>query len=136
MLHVSRPVRWDSDHVVIMDDPTVAIAQEIARADAFDRVHIGVDFFDASINRIAAWVIGVRATLKSILYALLEPLEYLRAEEEAARLGNRLAVLEEAKSLPFGAVWDRFCAQEGVPVGPAWLNDIDRYEKDVLRKRG
>lgn len=136
MLHVSRPVRWDSDHVVTMDDPTVAIAQELARADAFDRVHIGVDFFDASINRIAAWVIGVRSTFKSMLYALLEPTAYLRGEEEAGRLTNRLAVLEEAKNLPFGAVWDRFCAEHDVPVGPAWLPEIERYEKDVLSKRG
>jgi L-rhamnose isomerase len=135
MLHVSRPVRWDSDHVVRMDDPTLAIAKEIARADAFERVFLAVDFFDASINRIAAWVVGVRATIKSALWALLEPTAMLREEEEQGRLGNRLALLEELSNMPFGAVWDKYCLDNGVPVGPAWMNRIDEYEKTVLQKR-
>jgi L-rhamnose isomerase len=135
MLHVSRPVRWDSDHVVRMDDPTLAITKEIARADAFERVFLAVDFFDASINRIAAWVVGVRATIKSALWALLEPTAMLREEEEQGRLGNRLALLEELSNMPFGAVWDKYCLDNGVPVGPAWMNRIDEYEKTVLQKR-
>jgi L-rhamnose isomerase len=136
MLHVSRPVRWDSDHVVIVDDQTRAIAREIVSADALDRVYLAVDFFDASINRISAWVVGLRSTLKSILAALLEPWEELRTAEREGRLGDRLALFEEAKSLPFGAVWDKFCQESGVPVGPAWLEQVHDYEQRVLAKRG
>lgn len=136
MLHVSRPVRWDSDHVVILDDWTRNIAIEIKRANAFDSVFIALDFFDASINRIAAWVIGVRSTLKALLYALLEPSQLLREEEESGRLAHRLALMEELKTMPFGAVWDRHCLDAGVPIGAAWLSDVEEYEKNVLRKRG
>ena len=136
MLHVSRPVRWDSDHVVLFDDETRAIMREIARAEAWDRVAVGLDFFDASINRITAWVTGVRAAMKSALLALLEPIDLIRKAEEANNLGDRLALQEEAKSLPFGAVWDQFCLQNNVPVGTDWLDEVKQYEKDVLFKRG
>ncbi len=136
MLHVSRPVRWDSDHVVLFDEETKAIMREIARADAWDRVFVGLDFFDASINRISAWVIGTRAAVKSMLFALLEPTELIVAAEKENRLGDRLALQEEAKSLPFSAVWDQYCLQNDVPVGTAWLEDVRKYEKDVLLKRG
>lgn len=136
MLHVSRPVRWDSDHVVLFDDETRAIMREVARAEAWDRVFVGLDFFDASINRITAWVTGVRAALKSALFALLEPTERVRTAEREGRLGDRLALQEEAKSLPFGAVWDQYCRQNEVPVGTDWLDDVAQYEKDVLLKRG
>jgi L-rhamnose isomerase len=136
LLHVSRPVRWDSDHVVILDDELQAIAQEIVRGDYLKRVHIGLDFFDASINRVAAWVIGTRNMLKALLMALLEPITKLREYESAGDLTSRLAMLEELKTLPFGAVWDYYCFQKGVPVGPAWLDDVRQYEKTVLSLRG
>lgn len=136
MLHVSRPVRWDSDHVVIMDDPTVAVAQEIVRANALDRVYLAVDFFDASINRIAAWVVGLRSTLKSLLFALLEPTAELIRMETDGDFTGRLALGEEMKNMPFGAVFDKFCLDHGVPVGPAWLDAVRRYEQDVLSRRG
>ncbi|HHV96530.1 MAG TPA: L-rhamnose isomerase [Clostridiaceae bacterium] len=135
LLHVSRGVRWDSDHVVVLNDETLAIAQEIKRSNAFDKVYIALDFFDASINRITAWVVGTRAALKSILISLLEPTELLLKEELAGNLGNRLALMEELKTLPFGAVWDKFCLDNNVPVGAAWLNDIKEYEEKVLSKR-
>lgn len=136
LLHVSRPVRWDSDHVVIMDDPTCAIAREIVHADALDRVYLAVDFFDASINRIGAWVIGLRSTLKALLSALLEPVDQLIELEEGGDLTGRLALYEELKSLPFGAVWDRFCSEQEAPVGVAWINEVKRYEREVLSGRG
>jgi L-rhamnose isomerase len=135
LLHVSRPVRWDSDHVVILDDQTVAVAREIAHADAFDKVAVAVDFFDASINRIAAWAVGLRSTVKAILTALLEPIDLLREAEEAGDYGRRLGIQESAKTLPFAAVWDKYCQDAGVPIGPAWLNDVAEYEKTVLSKR-
>ena len=135
MLHVSRPVRWDSDHIVLFDDETRAIMREIARADVWDRVNVGLDFFDASVNRIEAWVIGVRAAIKSALYALLEPIDLIRSAEEEDRLGDRLALQEEAKSLPFAAVWDQYCLQNNVPVGTDWMDEVARYEKDVLLGR-
>lgn len=136
MLHVSRPIRWDSDHVVIMDDPTVAIAREIVRAGALDQVFLAVDFFDASINRIAAWVIGLRSTLKSLLFALLEPTAHLVELENDGDFTARLALTEELKNLPFGAVFDKFCLDQGSPAGPAWLNRVRQYERDVLSARG
>ncbi len=136
LLHVSRPVRWDSDHVVILDDELQAIAQEIVRGGYLDRVHIGLDFFDASINRVAAWVIGTRNMIKALLMALLEPTDQLRAYESEGDLTSRLAMLEEMKTLPFGAVWDYYCAQQNVPAGAAWLNDVKDYEKTVLSQRG
>ncbi|MEX2444265.1 MAG: L-rhamnose isomerase [Alkalispirochaeta sp.] len=135
MLHVSRPVRWDSDHVVLFDEETKAIMREIARADAWDRVFLAVDFFDASINRISAWVIGLRSSLKAALYALLEPRQRLLDAELNGRLGDRLALLEEAKTLPFGAVWDMFCERHEVPAGPAWLDQVKKYEDQVLSTR-
>jgi L-rhamnose isomerase len=135
MLHVSRPVRWDSDHVVLFDDETRAIMREIARADAWDHVYLALDFFDASINRVAAWVIGVRNTLKAVLFALLEPIEMVRAAERDGRLADRLALQEEAKSLPFGIVWDHYCEQSSVPAGTDWMPEIDRYEREVLLRR-
>ncbi len=135
LLHVSRPVRWDSDHVVILDDELRAIAQELIRSGKLDKVHIGLDFFDASINRIAAWVIGTRCMVKALLIALLEPTDRLRQAEAEGDFTSRLAMLEELKTLPYGAVWDYYCARSDVPVGPAWLADAKAYEKNVLAKR-
>ena len=135
MLHVSRPIRWDSDHVVIMNDDTLDLAKEIVRCDALDRVHIGLDYFDASINRIGAYVAGARATQKCVLQALLEPLAKLREYEASDRLFERLALLEEAKNLPWNAVWDMFCLQNDVPAGEAYIADVEKYEKDVTSKR-
>jgi L-rhamnose isomerase len=135
VLHVSRPVRWDSDHVVIFDDELQAIAQELARGGFIDRTSIGLDFFDASINRVAAWVIGVRNTQKALLAALLEPTKMLKKAELDGDLTTRLAMLEELKSYPFGAVWDYFCEKNNVPVREKWLDEVFRYEKDVLLKR-
>lgn len=135
MLHVSRPVRWDSDHVTIINDETLDLAKEIVRCDALDRVNIGLDYFDGSINRIGAYVIGTRATQKCLLQALLEPIETLRGYEAAGKGFERLALLEEAKSMPWGAVWDEFCRRNGVAVGESYIAEIDAYEKEVLSKR-
>lgn len=135
MLHVSRPVRWDSDHVTIMNDETMDLCKEIVRCDALNRVHIGLDYFDASINRIGAYVIGSRATQKCLLQALLEPLDTLRAYEAAGQGFERLALLEECKSLPWNAVWDMFCLRNGVPVGEEFIPAVEDYEKRVLSKR-
>jgi L-rhamnose isomerase len=135
LLHVSRGVRWDSDHVVILSDEIRAIAEEIVRGGFLPRVHIGLDFFDASINRVAAWVIGTRAMLKALLIALLEPIDLLRQCESAGDCTRRLALLEETKSLPAGAVWDYYCQQQNVKIGPAWLDEIANYEGNVLSKR-
>lgn len=135
LLHVSRPVRWDSDHVVILNDDLLAVAQEIKRCNAFDRIFYALDFFDGSINRITAWVTGTRAALKSILIAMLEPTDHIIKAENEGNYGNRLALSEEFKTLPFGAVWDKYCLDMGVPVGADWLNDIRAYEDTVLSKR-
>ncbi len=135
MLHVSRPVRWDSDHVTIMNDDTMDLCKEIVRCDALGRVHIGLDYFDASINRIGAYVIGSRATQKCLLQALLEPIDILRAYEAEDKGFERLALLEEAKSLPWNAVWDMFCQRNGVPVGEDYIEEVRKYEKEVLAKR-
>ena len=135
LLHVSRPVRWDSDHVVLLDDETQAIASEIVRHQLFDKVHIGLDFFDASINRIAAWVIGTRNTKKALLRALLEPTERLRQAEEAGDYTARLALLEEQKSLPWQAVWEAWCLRHDVPADASWLSDVRHYEKQILNQR-
>lgn len=135
LLHVSRPVRWDSDHVVLLDDETQAIANEIVRHDLFDRVHIGLDFFDASINRIAAWVIGTRNMKKALLRALLEPTEHLRKLEESGDYTARLALLEEQKSLPWQAVWEMYCQRNDVPADARWLNAVREYEEQVLSQR-
>jgi L-rhamnose isomerase len=136
LLHVSRGVRWDSDHVVILSDELQAIAQEIVRGDYLNRVHIGLDYFDASINRVAAWVIGTRNVLKALLMALLEPIDRLREMEVAGDFTGRLALLEELKGLPFGAVWDAYCLKQGVPVGFGFLDEIRAYEEQVLAQRG
>ena len=135
MLHVSRPVRWDSDHVTIMNDDTLDLCKEIVRCDALDRVHVGLDYFDASINRIGAYVVGSRATQKCMLQALLEPLPLLRQYEANGQGFERLALLEECKSLPWNAVWDMFCLKNGVPVGEAFIGDIEKYEAEVTSKR-
>src|SRR5471030_2524023 len=135
LLHVSRPVRWDSDHVVLLDDETQAIANEIVRHDLFNRVHIGLDFFDASINRIAAWVIGTRNMKKALLRALLEPTEKLRLLEQQGDYTARLALLEEQKSLPWQAVWDQYCQLHDTPVGSDWLQRVREYETSTLRAR-
>lgn len=135
MLHVSRPIRWDSDHVVILNDDVMDLAREIIRCDALDRVHVGLDYFDATINRIGAYVVGSRATQKAFLLALLEPIQLLRQYEDEDKGFERLALQEEAKSLPWGAVWDMFCLQQGVPVGESFIAEIEKYEADVTSKR-
>ncbi len=135
LLHVSRGVRWDSDHVVILNDELYAIAQEIIRHDFCDRVHIGLDYFDASINRIAAWVIGCRAMNKALLAALLEPVARLKQFEREGDFTSRLATFEELKSMPAGAVWDYYCTRQQVPAGDAWLKEVKNYEANVLAKR-
>lgn len=136
LLHVSRGVRWDSDHVVILNDELQAIMQELARGDFLGRTHIGLDYFDASINRVAAWTIGARNALRALLLALLEPIDQMRALEQAGDYTARLALLEELKSLPFGAVWDYYCLQQSAPVGMAVLEEIRAYEAQVLAGRG
>ena len=135
MLHVSRPIRWDSDHVTTMNDDTLDQAKEIIRCDALDKVNIGLDYFDASINRIGAYVVGIRATQKCFMQALLEPIKMLRKFEANNQLFERLALLEEAKSLPWNAVWDMFCLRSNVPVGEDYINEIQQYEKEVTSKR-
>lgn len=136
LLHVSRGVRWDSDHVVTQTDDLNAITQELVRGNFLDRVHLGLDYFDASINRVAAWVIGARSTLRSLLAALLEPHAELRAREQAGDYTGRLALLEESKALPAGAVWDYFCLSQGVPVGLQYMEAVRQYEQTVLAQRG
>ncbi len=135
LLHVSRPVRWDSDHVVILDDELRAVAREIVRSGRLDRIHIGLDFFDASINRIAAWVIGSRNLLKALLIALLEPAETLGQLEQQADYTARLAWMEMLKTMPWPAVWEYYCLKNNVPSERGWLEEVRRYEMDVLSKR-
>lgn len=135
MLHVSRPIRWDSDHVVTLNDDVTDLAREIIRCNALDRVHIGLDYFDATINRIGAYVIGSRATQKAFMQALLEPSALLQQYEAEGKYFERLAMQEEAKSMPWGAVWDMFCLQNNVPIGEAYIADIQKYEADVTSKR-
>ena len=134
-LHVTRPVRWDSDHVVIYDDETKEIAKEIVRNDALDRVFIALDYFDASVNRVAAWTVGARNMQKALLNALLLPNEKLAEYQTKANYTMMLAMNEELKTFPFGDVWDEYCEREGVPVGPDWIKDIEIYEAEVLSKR-
>lgn len=134
-LHVSRPVRWDSDHVVLYQEEIQEIAKEIVRNDALDRVLIGLDFFDASINRIAAWVIGTRSMEKALLYALLQPWQAMKKMQEEGWFTELLMTGEELKTLPFGDVWDHYCETQGVPAGRAWFTEVERYEKEVLAKR-
>lgn len=135
LLHVSRPVRWDSDHVTIMNDEVLDLTKEIVRCDAIKRVHIGLDYFDSSINRIGAYVIGARATQKSVLIALLEPLAKLREYELNGQLFERLALLEEAKGMPWNAVWDMYCLQMEVPIGEEYIPEIQKYENEITSKR-
>jgi L-rhamnose isomerase len=135
LLHVSRPVRWDSDHVVILDDELRSIAREIIYSGQLDRIHIGLDFFDASINRIAAWVIGTRNMLKALLIALLEPANLLNKAERNMDFTQRLAIQEQLKTLPWSAVWEQYCMQKNAPSEQNWFSRIKEYEKDVLSKR-
>ena len=135
LLHVTRAVRWDSDHVVVLDDETQAIASELVRGGVLDRVAIGLDFFDASINRIAAWVIGTRSMRKALLRALLEPRALIAAAEARGDTTARLAMFEEQKSMPWAAVWDYYCETRGVPVGLGWLDRVRAYERDVMTRR-
>ena len=136
LLHLSRGVRWDSDHVVILNDEVRGIAEEIVRSNALDKVHLALDFFDASLNRVGALVIGARAVHKSFLLVLLEPREKLQEFENAGNYFGRLALLEELKTLPFGAVWDYFCLKMDVPAAESWMEEIQRYDAEVTRKRG
>ena len=136
LLHTSRPMRWDSDHVVILDDPVRDLFVEIGRGEAWDRIFVALDFFDASINRIAAYVIGARATRQAMLLGLLDPRQRLRDAEVSGRGHERLALMELTRALPWGAVWDEFCVRAGVAPGAAWLADVARYEKTVLAGRG
>lgn len=135
LLHVSRPVRWDSDHVVLMDDELQEIGKELVRNDLLGKTNIGLDFFDATINRVAAWAIGTRNTIKSILKAMLEPTDYLKEIELKGDFTTRLAYTEELKDFPFADVWNYYCEEQGVPVGLDWLKEAQEYEQDVLLKR-
>jgi L-rhamnose isomerase len=135
LLHVTRPVRWDSDHVVTLNEDVQLIASEIVRNDFMSRVNVGLDFFDASINRIGAYVVGTRAAQKAFLIAMLEPTKTLVGLEEAGQNFERLAMLEELKTMPFAAVWDYYCMQEGVPAGADYIAEIQQYEKEVLSQR-
>ena len=134
-LHVTRPVRWDSDHVVLFDDETREIAKEIVRNDAIDRVLLALDFFDASINRISAWTNGIRNMSKALLFALLQPNEELKALQDSNNFTKLMTVQEEVKTYPFGDVWDYFCEVSGVPVGAKWFEEVEKYEAEVLSKR-
>ena len=134
-LHVTRSVRWDSDHVVILDDETKEIAKEIVRNNATDRVFIALDYFDASVNRVAAWVIGIRNIQKALLNALLQPSEKLKEYQDKANYTKMLAMSEELKTFPLGDVWDEYCRREGVAVGPTWIREVEIYEAEVLSKR-
>ncbi len=135
LLHVSRGIRWDSDHVVIFNDDIRCLFQQIVRGDALGRVHVALDFFDASINRIGAWVVGTRAVQKGLLNALLEPVALLKDLERSGDMAARLALLEELRTFPLGAVWDLYCLKHGAPAGPAWIADMQTYDREVIRKR-
>jgi len=135
LLHVSRGVRWDSDHVVLLDDPTKAVMEELVRGEFLDRVHIGLDYFDASINRIAAWTIGARNARKALLIALLEPSATLKTHEANGDLTSRLALMEELKTMPFAAVWEEFCLRQNKPSGRDWMKQVKAYEQKVLAHR-
>jgi L-rhamnose isomerase len=135
LIHVSRPVRWDSDHVVILNDDLLSLAREIIRTNALGRVYLATDYFDASINRIGAWVIGMRSLLKALLIALLEPADTLRKLELDGKGAEKLALSEELKALPFGSVWDYHCLKQSVPAGSGWIGEMEKYEKEVLTLR-
>ena len=135
LIHVSRPVKWDSDHVVISDEPVQDVMREIQRADAFDRVYLATDFFDGSINRITAWVVGLRAAKRAALAAMLEPTAMIKKAEADMNYSDRLALIEEARNLPYGAVWNKFCELQQSPAGSDYLDELHQYEDNVLRKR-
>ena len=135
-LHVTRPVRWDSDHVVLLDDELKEIMKEVVRNDALDKVLIGSDFFDASINRVAAWVVGTRNAQKALLYALLEPNEQLKSLQDSASFTEKMVRMEQMKTMPFGDIWEHYCELQGVPNDVDWFEEVRRYENDVLLKRG
>ncbi len=135
LLHVSRGVRWDSDHVVLLNDEVRDLAAEIVRSQALDRIHIALDYFDASLNRIGAWVLGARSVLKGLLIALLEPQDRVRALDPPSKTLQRLSLLEELKALPFGPVWDAYCLRNSVPPGEEWLREVEAYERRVLSRR-
>ena len=128
-------MRWDSDHVVIFEDELKEIMKEIVRNDALDKVLIGLDFFDASINRVAAWVVGTRNAQKALLWAMLQPHARLKALQDSAQFTEKLVLMEEAKTLPFGDIWEEYCCREGVPADESWFAEVQQYEKDVLSKR-
>ena len=132
---MTRPVNWDSDHVVLLQDELIEVMKEVVRNDALDKVILGLDFFDASINRVAAWVIGTRATQKALLLALLQPNEELKKAQDDADYTKRLMLSEEMKSLPWSDVWTEYCSREGVPADKSWYDEIKRYEVEVLSKR-
>lgn len=136
MLHISRPVRWDSDHVVTMNDDTLSLAQEIIRCGVLDRTNVGLDFFDASINRVGGYIVGTRSTQKCFMQALLEPISKLREFESNNQLFERLALLEEAKGLPWNAVWDYFCLTNNVPIGDLFIKEVQQYERNITYNRG
>jgi L-rhamnose isomerase len=133
--HLSRGVRWDSDHITLFSDEMMAIMQEVVRAGALDKTFIGTEFFDASVNRIGAYATGLRAAQKSLLYALLEPYDVLSGYEKKNQLFARLGMLENIKSFPHGDVWNYYCQKEGVPADDAWIDEVFKYEKDVILKR-
>ncbi|MHA2007038.1 MAG: L-rhamnose isomerase [Promethearchaeota archaeon] len=135
MLHISRGIRWDSDHVVILSDELIQLTEEIVRSREMDKIYLGLDYFDASINRVGAWVIGTRAVQKSLLYALLQPWDVIKEYEENGKYFQRLVFLEELKTFPFGAVWDYFCLKNKIPVGYSWVEIIENYEETELKKR-
>jgi L-rhamnose isomerase len=135
LLHISRGVRWDSDHVVLLNEEVRDLAAEIVRSQALDRIHIALDYFDASFNRIGAWVLGARSMLKGLLIALLEPAERIKELDQGSRTLDRLSLLEELKALPFGAVWDAYCLRNGVPPADEWLREVEAYERRVLSRR-
>jgi len=135
VVHVSRGIHWDSDHIAIWNDPLTDICREIVRMRVWDRVHLALDYFDSSVNRISAWIIGARSTQRALLYAFLEPLESIRTEEEHGNYGARLAYFEESRSLPFSAIWNHYCETQNAASGPSWIEEVKDYEKRVLLKR-
>ncbi len=135
LLHISRGIRWDSDHVALYSDDVRELCRELHRLETFDKVHLALDYFDASINRIAAWIIGARAFRKALLEAFLEPVDLIREAEQAGRPHERLALMEEAKLLPIAAVWDELCLEAGIPIGSDWLSCVSEYEEKELSRR-
>jgi L-rhamnose isomerase len=135
VIHLSRGIHWDSDHIVIWNDALTDVCRELVRIQQWERIHLSLDYFDSSVNRIAAWIIGARSTQRALLAALLEPMDLMRTAESAGDFGARLAYIEESRTLPFSAVWHYYCESQNVPYGPTWLQDVQEYEKQVLSKR-